>query len=205
MTGPKGSVRPVSKLATQVASFDSGIMTSKKCNHHPLAANFNYPADLNLRQLLFLRIDSARSELLFSKLPDTAHAKCTRVLPFKMVESVSPTSKNTFQVVCKGAPPVDLEAHDAFSCLQWVGLLKPLVQRGAVAQVDLHSFPERTPPTLPSSPRPRSGSPTGPGGAVSPRPRAAVGSLLPETGVRRGWHVNTGQSGLSHLRRLGHV
>jgi hypothetical protein len=62
--------------------------------------------------LLFLKVED--DALLFSKLPNVSRKQCTRVLGLKKLRCVRQLSKHAFEIVCIGAPPVRLEAHDAF-------------------------------------------------------------------------------------------
>ena len=188
---------------------------------HPLAVLFNPANDLNQPQLLFLRVDDARGELLFSRQPGVSRSKCLAAYPLKSLVFVQGLSKHTFALGRHGGPPINLEAHDAFACKQWMQLLAPLIHSSPLNEVDLHAFPARATAASPSpiapvaissgttlnslgSPR----SPTSPGGAPSPpsprgrRPPAVEDYLKPEAGVRRGWHVNTGQTGLATLKKL---
>ena len=86
---------------------------------HPLAVLFNPANDLNQPQLLFLRVDDARGELLFSRQPGVSRSKCLAAYPLKSLVFVQGLSKHTFALGRHGGPPINLEAHDAFACKQY--------------------------------------------------------------------------------------
>ena len=110
---------------------------------NPLAVRFNPANDLNQPQLLFVRVDHARQELLFSKLPEQPRPQCKRVISLKLCKELKCKSKCVFSIILQGASPVDLEAHDAFACKQWLQLLGPLIVASPLMQVDVHAFPSR--------------------------------------------------------------
>ena len=91
-------------------------------------------------------------------------------------------------------------------------LLGPLLASSKLQQdLDLHAFPTRTVSTANLSPR---AAATASSVLLNPPPRTTRQSLLPpaapspntlkvQVALTRGWHVNTGQMGLAHLRRIG--
>ena len=146
-------------------------------------------------QLAFLRITD--DALLFSKLPNTSEAECTRVVPLRDLRSVVPLSRHSFELraVAATSPAVSvirLQTHDAYSCKQWV-----LRLRATIATIDTsHSFPSRpVSSALPPSPR----SPPTKSHKDAP---LAEPNLNVTVALSRGWHVNTGQHGLQRLRAL---
>ena len=109
-------LRPVAHLA--ICDGTAALSGLKRGPHnvelHPLVVVFNAANELNPPQLLFLRIDEARRELVFSKLPNAERSRATRVLPLKALVALHVKSKHVFELTLRHGPPIRLEAHDAF-------------------------------------------------------------------------------------------
>lgn len=135
-----------------------GLAKASTKENLPLEVVFNKHNNINLPQLLFLRINEADKVLLFSKQPDMARKECTCVVKFKDLISIKSASKHSFKITRRGHPPIDFSTHDSHACKQWVLLLQPLIQPTPYTEVDRHAFPSHTAgggaaPASPSSPR----------------------------------------------------
>ena len=97
-------LRPIANVAVYEGDV-SGFAKHSVMNEQPLAL-------LGAQQLLFMRVHN--NALLLSKLPNAEPKQCQKVLSFKSLRAVRQLSKHAFEIVLQGAPPVRLEAHDAF-------------------------------------------------------------------------------------------
>ena len=100
-----GKLRPIATVPVYAGDV-SGFAKHSVMNEQPLALLGLPPV------LLFMRMNE--NALLLSRLPNAEPKQCQRVIPFKVLKAVRQLSKHAFEIVVQGAPPVRLEAHDAF-------------------------------------------------------------------------------------------
>lgn len=107
----RGKLRPLAPVAvfdgaSNVSSF-ARPSDVDPLTQHPLCKTQPLP-----RQLLYMRIDG--NALLLSKLPGVERTQCVRVIPLALVRGVNQLNNFTIELTVSGAPPVRLEAVEAW-------------------------------------------------------------------------------------------
>ena len=107
---PTMKLRPLCRVNVYEGDVSGFAKHTIRGTDHPLALLGLPPS------LLFMRVHN--NSLLLSKLPNAEPKQCTKVISFAALKAVHQLSKHAFEIVLLGAPPLRLEAHDAFVSAQ---------------------------------------------------------------------------------------
>ena len=107
---PALKLRPLAHVNVYEGDYAGFAKNTIRGTDHPLALLGLPPT------LLFMRVHN--NSLLLSKLQNAEPKQCTKVISFAALKAVHQLSKHAFEIVLLGAPPIRLEAHDAFVSAQ---------------------------------------------------------------------------------------